>query len=186
MKISYLFLAPGFEEVEALTVVDIMRRAGLDVKTVSILDQQYVVTGAHGIQVAADLLMPEVETESAEWLIIPGGMPGATNCAACSPLTTMLVDHYKKGGKIAAICAAPAVVLAPLGIFVGKEATCYPGFENALGKGGMTAKGDRVVSLSQLITANGPASAMAFALSIVSSSCGQGVAEDVAAGLLYK
>lgn len=186
MKISYLFLAPGFEEIEALTVVDILRRAGINVKTVSILEDQYVVSGAHNIQVAADLLMPEVEPELAEWLIIPGGMPGATNCAACQPLTSMLVAHYKKGGKIAAICAAPAVVLAPLGIFVGQDATCYPGFEKAMAKGGMKVKNDRVVALPRLITANGPASVMAFALSIVSNTGGQGVAEDVATALLYK
>lgn len=186
MKISYLFLAPGFEEVEALTTVDLMRRAGMDVRTVSIDSEEYVVTGVHNIQVAADLTMGQVDMTYAEWLIVPGGMPGASNCAACNPLTTLLESHYKHGGKIAAICAAPAVVLAPLGILVGKEATCYPGFEPALSNGGAIVKNVSVEALPQIITANGPASAMAFALAIISNSCGQGVAEDVAAGLLYK
>lgn len=186
MKQSYLFLAPGFEEVEALTVADLMRRAGLQIQTVSVNESDRMVTGAHGITVKADLAMNPKDITDADWLIIPGGMPGATNCAACAPLTDLLVSHYRAGGRIAAICAAPAVVLAPLGILVGKSATCYPGFENALIMGGVNYLNQAVVALPQFITANGPASAMTFALAIISATAGQEKAEEIATATLYK
>ncbi len=115
MHRSYIFLAEGFEEIEALTVVDVMRRAGMDVKTVAITSER-VVTGAHGIPVTADLLFKEADFGGSEWLILPGGMPGSTNLAADEALCDLLKVHK---GKIAAICAAPGVVLAPLGLLEG-------------------------------------------------------------------
>lgn len=127
MNTSYIFLAAGFEEIEALTVVDVMRRAGMDIKTVSITDSHTVI-GAHGIPVTTDLLYDKTDFVTPEWLIIPGGMPGAENLSKFAPLNTLLINQ-SASGKIAAICAAPAVVLGPLGILDGKEATCYPGFE---------------------------------------------------------
>ena len=113
MNTSYLLLADGFEEIEALSVVDIMRRAEMEVLTVSITDSK-TVTGAHGIPVIADVTFAEVDCSAAEWLILPGGMPGALNLAAKSELRELLKAQNIKGGKIAAICASPAVVLAPL------------------------------------------------------------------------
>ena len=130
MNTSYVFLAPGFEEVEALTVIDVMRRAGMDVKTVSITDSR-TVAGAHGIAVTADVVYEKTDFITPEWLILPGGMPGATNLSQYAPLNTLLLNQANSG-KIAAICASPAVVLAPLGILDGKEATCYPGFEKQM------------------------------------------------------
>ena len=110
MQRSFIFLAEGFEEIEAPTVVDVMRRAGMDIKTVSIgADRK--VAGAHGITVEADLLFKEADFDHSEWLILPGGMPGATNLHEFTALGDLLKVHK---GKIAAICAAPAVVLAPL------------------------------------------------------------------------
>jgi len=103
MNTSYIFLAPGFEEIEALTVLDVMRRAGMDVKTVSITDERNVA-GAHGVTVTADLLYSETDFITPEWLILPGGMPGATNLSEFAPLNTLLVNQAKSG-KIAAICA---------------------------------------------------------------------------------
>lgn len=182
MKPSFLFLAEGFEEIEALTVVDVMRRAGMNVKTVSIYDTPEVM-GAHGIKVVADMVLPELDCSEAEWLIVPGGMPGSTNLHESHTLTGMLRKHHEHGGKIAAICAAPAVVLAPLGILADKEATCYPGFEKQCGDAIM--RDAPVIALNNLITANGPAAAMRFALSIVANSMGDSVAQEIGSGMLY-
>lgn len=182
MKTSFLFLVQGFEEIEALTVVDVMRRAGMNIKTVSITEEKQVM-GAHGIVVEADELISDVMLNDAEWLIVPGGMPGSTNLAECSLLRRALREHHAKNGKIAAICAAPAVVLAPLGILDGKDATCYPGFEDQCDKAVM--RDTPVVALSTIITANGPAAALRFALAIVANSMGEGVANEVGCGMLF-
>ena len=183
MNTSYLFLADGFEEIEALTVVDVMRRAGMSVATVSV-NATAQVTGAHAVKVMADMVISDVNGEGAEWLICPGGMPGATNLAACTALSDMLGWQFHSGGKIAAICAAPAVVLSPLGILDGREATCYPGFEQMCPTANIT--GEPVVALPTLVTGNGPAAAMAFALAIVEGSLGKEKACEVAQGMLVK
>ncbi len=181
MKKSYLFLADGFEEIEAIATVDVLRRAGMDVVTVSI-NPTVEATGAHGVTVKADTTLSECSVDNAEWLICPGGMPGATNLAQCAPLTSLLTAHFKAGGKIAAICAAPAVVLAPLGVLAGRKATCYPGFEQMCKDAEMVD--ERVVALDTLITGNGPASAVKFALAIVANSAGSDKAAEVASGML--
>lgn len=185
MKQSYIFLANGFEEVEALGTVDVIRRAGMTISTVSI-NSTREVTGAHGIEVRADKLLSEVElTDSTEWLICPGGMPGATNLHENGRVGQLLKEHYSKGGLTAAICASPAVVLGPLGILAGHKATAYPGFEPIVTtETEMT--GQPVVEDGNLITANGPANTFAFALAIVTKSLGAEEAGKVAAGMLIK
>lgn len=181
MNTSYLFLADGFEEIEALSVVDILRRAGMEVITVSISDST-MVTGAHNIPVVADTLLADSDCSNAEWLILPGGMPGALNLASCSMLRELLMRQNAKGGKIAAICASPAVVLAPLGILDGKEAICYPGFEKELEKSTLS---DKCVAIdNNVITANGPATASLFALAIVANTLGDDASRSVAEGML--
>lgn len=180
MNTSYIFLADGFEEIEALTVLDVMRRAGMDVKTVSITSDR-AVRGAHGLVVEADAIYPQVDFITPEWLVIPGGMPGAENLSKFSQLNTLLINQAQTG-KIAAICAAPAVVLAPLGILDGKEATCYPGFEDRMT--GAVCRDTALVALDRIITANGPATAMRFALAIVANSMGESVAHEVGSGML--
>lgn len=105
MEISYLFLAEGFEEIEALTVVDMMRRAGMEIRTVSITDEK-IVSGAHGISVSADMLLKEVDFGTAEWLILPGGMPGSKNLGGCARLVDALKVHAAAEKPLAAICAA--------------------------------------------------------------------------------
>ncbi len=183
MKQSYLFLAPGFEEIEALATVDILRRGGLDVKTVAITaDGSPTVTGAHGVPVVADLLPADADLQNADWLICPGGMPGATNLAACRPLTDALKAQAARGGHIAAICASPAVVLEPLGILDGREATCYPGMAPEKTEAHFT--GERVVVADNIITGNGPASTFLFAMAILTAARGEKTAADVAAGML--
>lgn len=183
MKHSYLFLAPGFEEIEALATVDVLRRAEMTVITVAVTDGTKTVTGAHGVKVEADLHIKDADLSNAEWLICPGGMPGAANLAASPEVSAALTAQFKKGGKIAAICASPALVLEPLGILAGREATCYPGMEGYI----VTGKPQEapVVAHANLITGNGPASTLRFALAIVRNSKGEDIAEQVGAAMLY-
>ncbi len=180
MNTSYLFLATGFEEIEALTTVDVMRRAGMDVKMISITGE-LTVRGSHGIAVEADALYEKTNFITPEWLIIPGGLPGSTNLSEYAPLNTML-KMQAQSGKIAAICAAPAVVLAPLGILDGKEATCYPGCEKQMPNA--IYREESVVALDRIITGNGPSAAMRFALAIVANSMGESVAQEVSSAML--
>ncbi len=181
MKPSFLFLADGFEEIEALTVVDVMRRAGIEIFTVSITESP-VVTGAHGIPVTADRILTETDFTETDWLIAPGGLPGSTNLAACVQLQQLLRSHNSADGHIAAICAAPAMVLAPLGILSGREATGYPGTTENVKD--VVWTGTRVAVSGNVVTGNGPSSALPFALAIVSETLGQEVAAKVAAGML--
>lgn len=180
MKHSYLFMAPGFEEIEAITPIDVMRRAGMDVKSVSVTGEA-TVTGANGITVTTDLTIDQINDEDIEWLICPGGMPGASNLADCSKLIEMLVRHNASGGRIASICAAPAVVLGKAGVLKGHKATCYPGFESMIKDADVT--GEPVVVDGNVITAKGPAMALRFALAIVAESLGADVANEIATGL---
>jgi len=180
---SFLFLADGFEEIEALTVVDVMRRAGMDIKTVSI-KSGVDVTGAHGVTVKADMTFAEADYSQAEWLIIPGGMPGSQNLADNGALCDLLRKHARRA-KTAAICAAPSLVLAPLGLLDGKEATCYPGMEENLIANNAIHRDAPVVALDNIITANGPASALLFALAIVANSLGEDIAREVGSGMLF-
>lgn len=182
MKESFLFLAEGFEEIEALTAVDVLRRAGISVKTVSITSALQV-TGAHGVSVTADLLYDNTLFASPAWLILPGGMPGATNLYEYAPLQGLLRKQAQSaGGRIAAICAAPAVVLGQNGLLSGRKATCYPGFEGML-------EGAEYVDVpvtvdDKFVLGNGPANAMAWALNIVKEEKGLEEAEKVANGML--
>ena len=180
---SYVFLADGFEEIEAITPVDVLRRAGIEVKTVSINDT-HRVTGAHGIEVNADLTFKQADFADCEWLILPGGMPGATNLAAFRPLTELIKVHAENGRKLAAICASPAVVLAPLGVLKNRKAICYPGFEGALKDADAEVTPGRAVIDGNIITSNGPSSALDFALAIVAETKSRGVANEVAGGML--
>lgn len=181
MKTSFLFLAEGFEEMEAMAPIDILRRAGMPVVTVSI-SNSLQVKGAHGITVTADALFAETDFKDADWLILPGGMPGASNLAAHAGLCDMLKRHNAENRHVAAICASPAVVLAPLGILDGKEAICYPGFEDALYCAKLSAK--PVEADANVITANGPSSATLFALAIVAGTLGEQKSTEIAEGLL--
>ena len=181
MKQTFVFLADGFEEVEAMTSIDVMRRAGMPVVTVSINDGLQV-TGAHGVTVVADSLYADNDYSDAEWLVLPGGMPGATNLAAHEDLCRELVAQDERGGKVAAICASPSVVLAPLGILNGCDAVCYPGMEADVES---IAWGDAPVAVcGNVATGKGPAAAAAFALALVGVSMGDDVAGSVAAGML--
>ncbi|MDE7160671.1 MAG: DJ-1/PfpI family protein [Muribaculaceae bacterium] len=182
MKESFVFLAEGFEEMEAICVIDILRRAGIKVRTVSITSSLQV-TGAHGISVKADVLFDNTLFSDPEWLILPGGLPGATNLHDFAPLQGLLERQaVSEEGRLAAICASPAEVLGRLGLLKGKKATCYPGFEEKLQEAEYV---DRpVVVDGKFVTGNGPSSAMSWALTIVEETKGTDAAMEVANGML--
>lgn len=182
MKESYVFLADGFEEIEALTTVDVLRRAGMPVRTVSI-SSSLLVTGAHNIPVTADALYDATLFSDPEWLILPGGMPGASNLHDFAPLIGLLRRQLDSpDGKIAAICAAPAVVLGQEGMLEGRKATCYPGFEQDLN--GAQYVDARVVTDDKFVLANGPSSALDFALAIVAKQLGEEKSFEIANQML--
>ena len=181
MKTSYVFFANGFEEIEALTVVDVLRRAGMPVVTVSI-GETTLVEGAHGVTVQADSLYADNSYAEADWLILPGGMPGASNLAAHQELCAELMNHNRKGGHVAAICASPAIVLAPLGIITGRNAVCYPGMDRNVS--GVKWRFKPVAVCENVVTGNSPSAAAAFALALVEQSAGKQVADEVAHAML--
>ena len=181
MKKSYLFLADGFEEIEALTVVDILRRAEMPLVTLSV-DDKPVVTGAHGISVVADALAQDISFEDVEWLILPGGMPGMTNLAASRPLCDLVKAHSEAGGRTAAICATPSI-LGMLGLLNGRRATCYPGFEDTFIGG--TYKKQSVVKWNNFITSDGMGSAYKFGFEITAALCGKEVADKIKEQIQY-
>ena len=160
----YVLLAEGFEEIEALTPVDMLRRAGYRVKTVGIGSD--VVTGAHGIPVKADLTEEDATPDGVRMVILPGGMPGTKNLAASDFVETILEEVSAHGGDLAAICAAPTV-LAKYGYLKGKRATCFPGFENELSGAVYTEL--PVVTDGKIITAKDMTEALAFSLSLLAT-----------------
>ncbi|MDD3687329.1 MAG: DJ-1/PfpI family protein [Bacteroidales bacterium] len=172
---NYIFLATGFEEIEALTLIDVLRRADIPVRSVSITDELAVV-GAHGIQVSADCLLKDIDFNAALYLILPGGMPGATNLSNCKLLTVHLEAHYKAQKPLAAICAAP-LVLGRLGLLNGLDVVCYPGFEHELQ--GARLSSQHVVQSERIVTAKGPAYALDFALQLVATIKGTDVAATI-------
>lgn len=177
----YVHLAEGFEEVEALTAVNVLRRAELEVKTVSVTGSKRV-TGTHGIPVEADLIYDDADYEKCEMIVLPGGLPGATNLEEHEGLAAHIKSFACNGKKLAAICAAP-MVFGTCGILDGKRATIYPGMEAYLT--GAEATGDAVTVDGSIITGQGPALAMEFALALVENIKGKEAADAVAEDLLY-
>ncbi|MBE6644339.1 MAG: DJ-1/PfpI family protein [Ruminococcaceae bacterium] len=163
-----VLLADGFEEIEALTPVDMLRRAGLDVKTVGLNGK--IAAGSHKIPVICDLEPAEVELDKVSMTIFPGGMPGALNLDA-SPFTDKIIEAtLKNGGRLAAICAAP-LVLGRRGLLDGKRATCYPGFEKELT--GANTTGECVVTDGNITTAKGMGVALDFANELIALILGE-------------
>jgi 4-methyl-5(b-hydroxyethyl)-thiazole monophosphate biosynthesis len=182
MKKVFVFLAEGFEETEAIATVDVMIRGGLDVTTVSVTGK-LSVTGAHGITVNARALFENADFAKGEMLVLPGGMPGTSNLNMHPDLKKLLKRYATDGKKLAAICAAP-LVLGGLDLLHGKKATVYPGFESTLAGADCTPAG--VVKDGNIITARGPAFAIAFGLAIVEELQGKVAAQSIAEGLLFQ
>jgi 4-methyl-5(b-hydroxyethyl)-thiazole monophosphate biosynthesis len=177
----YAFLATGFEEVEALGPIDVCRRAGLKVTTVSITDQ-LTVMGAHGVGIVADTLFDDNDYSDADMLFLPGGMPGASNLDAHAGLRQAILTHHQAGKALAAICAAP-LVFGDLGLTVGKQMTCYPGFEQYLT--GATYTAALVERDGLMFTGKGPAAALGLGYAIVEHFCGKATADQLKQGMMY-
>jgi 4-methyl-5(b-hydroxyethyl)-thiazole monophosphate biosynthesis len=179
----YVFLADGFEDVEALIPVDVLRRGGVEVLTVS-TNADVMVESAHGVSICADILFDEANYSDADLLMLPGGMPGASNLFAHEGVCEAVKAQFAAGKKVSAICAAPAVVLAQLGILDGKKATCYPGFEKMLTKAEYT--GDLVTVDGNITTAEGPAAAFPYAYELLAQLVDKQTSDQIAEGMRFK
>lgn len=182
MKKVNVYLAEGFEEIEALTVVDVLRRADVEVATVSISNSKEV-KGAHSIPVVADKTFDDADHNTADMLVLPGGMPGTTNLEKHEGLKSLIKEFYHSEKLIAAICAAPSI-LGKMELLESSMATCYPGFEEDL-KGAILSD-DLVIRHKNIITSKGPGTAMLFALDLVDVLVGREIAEEVKAGMIFK
>ena len=181
MANTAIFLADGFEEIEALTVVDLLRRAGITITTVSIMGTREV-TGSHNITVLADKVFDEIDFDSLDMLILPGGMPGTTNLGAYKPLTDQIISFDEKGKMLCAICAAPTV-FGKLGILKGKKACCYPGCEKDLE--GALIQTAPVTEDGHFITSRGMGTAIEFGLAIIAHFMDGNAARNMASKIVY-
>lgn len=178
----YVFFADGFEEIEGLAVVDLLRRAAQKVHMVTIGAKR--VTGSHGISIETDMEIADVHEKSGDYLVLPGGMPGTLHLGECEALTEKLLGAEKNGVHLAAICAAPSV-LGDLGLLNGKQAVCYPGFESRL-TGAVVPEKVPVVTDGGVTTSRGMGTAIAFGLELVRLLTDEETAEKLAEGIIYR
>ena len=185
-----MFFADGFEETEAIAPADVLRRGGIDVKKVSI-NGSLGVSSSHGVHILTDMTFSEFRnqvvlegTSAQDVMIFPGGLPGSDNLAACDELMDMMQKHYAEGGCVAAICAAPSVVLGKLPDLKGRKMTCYDGFEPALVAKGVEYTKEGVVTDGNIITGRGAGHAVNFGLAILAYLKGQDAADQVARSIM--
>ncbi len=181
MKKAYLFFATGFEEVEALTVVDILRRGGVDCKTVSVTGD-YDVTSSHAVTIRADLLFEEQSLEDGDMLILPGGIPGTPNLKAHAGLDKLIRQYHEAGKYLAAVCAAPTVY-GEKGLLQGRKATCFPGMESGLV--GSEHREDKVVCDGQFITSRGMGTCIDFGLTLLAKLTDEANAQTIGQKIVY-
>jgi 4-methyl-5(b-hydroxyethyl)-thiazole monophosphate biosynthesis len=183
-KKAIVLLADGFEDVEAVTPIDYLRRAGIEVSTASISESLTVTSRWGGIKVFADTTLAELGKQNTLWdaVIIPGGIPGAPNLAASKETGTLLTDMAAAGKLICAICASPVLVLTPLGLLNGKKFTCYPGLEEKVTDG--IWSDDRVVVDGNLITSRGAGTAGHFAIAIIEKLLGEAAGKKITEAVL--
>ena len=177
----YVLLAEGFEEVEALTPVDLLRRAGVETRLVGVTGE--TVCGARGIRVVTDLSMDDIDLAQADMIVLPGGMPGTTNLYADKRVTSAVRAMYDAEKYVAAICAAPSVILGGMGLLKGRRATCYPGMEPEMCGAVMQNAG--VARDGNFITGRAAGSAFAFGLALVEALCGAETAARIAAQVVW-
>ena len=182
MSYVCVFLAEGFEEVEALTVVDLLRRVGIVAEMVSVTEQN-TVTGSHNISVIADKSIGEIDFSKVNMLVLPGGMPGTRNLEESELLMQQLDLFYQEGKDISAICAAPSI-LGHRGFLEGRIACCYPTFESHLS--GAVLTHNEVEESGSIITSRGMGCAIAFSLAIIEKLLGKETAEDLAEKIVYQ
>ena len=193
MKGVYVFLADGFEDIEALATVDVLRRGGVDVKTVSIAEEPFV-NSSHGISVGADMTYDDLLEDAGngrptekDFFIFPGGMPGSRHLAECQPLISLMKEHYELGGSVAAICAAPGLVLSQLGeVLQGHEVTCFDGFEKALIENGARFVEHAAVHSGRVVTGRSSGHTIAFAMEILRTIKGEETLAEVEWGMMLK
>lgn len=193
MRGVYVFLADGFEDVEALATVDVLRRGGVDVKTVSIADEPFV-NSSHGVAVGADLTYDDFLDDAGngrptekDFFIFPGGMPGSRALAECEPLMALMKEHYELGGSVAAICAAPGLVLSQLGdALKGHDMTCFDGFEKALEENGAHFVARPAVHSGRVVTGRSSGHTIAFGLEILRTIKGDSAVSEVEWGMMLK
>lgn len=181
MSKVYVFLAEGFEEIEGLTVVDLLRRAKIETEMVSIMTTKQV-KGSHGIEVSADSMFADHDYTDAALLVLPGGMPGTLNLGNHQGLCELLKKHYAEEKMIAAICAAPSV-FGQLGFLNGRVATCYPGFESKLE--GAIVCATKVAVDGTVITAKGMGAAIDFSLKLIELLVNKETADEISAGIIH-
>ncbi|NWG87009.1 MAG: DJ-1/PfpI family protein [Hydrogenophilaceae bacterium] len=174
-------LAPGFEDLEAITIVDLLRRAGIEVVTAGL--SSGLVQGARGTRVQPDAGLDQVLDQPFDMIVLPGGMPGAENLKNDARIQALLKQMAAAGKYTAAICAAP-IALAEAGLLAGKKATSYPGFLDKLSLPGTTCLSDAVVVDGRVVTSRGPGTAMDFALELIALLAGETTREQVEAGLV--
>lgn len=181
MKAAYIFLADGFEEIEALATNDVLRRGGVVTKLVSLTDDPTVVS-SHGVTLQAELSLRALPALTADdVMIFPGGMPGSKNLAACTELTGLMKKHHAAGGTVAAICAAPGLVLSQLDAdaLAGASFTCFEGFQDALLAKGAVYTPAPAVRSGRIVTGRSAGHAVAFGLEILRGIRGDACAEEV-------
>ncbi len=183
MKKVLVFLADGFEECEGLIVVDILRRAGMEVTTASVMERKKI-TSSHNIELFADMMAADVQISEYDAVVLPGGIPGTPNLAACSVVTDTCVRFAAEGKIVAAICAAPSI-LGSLGLLRGKRATVYPGMEHTL-SGATPVTEDEVVVDGNLITSRSMGTAIPFALTIAAQLSDMQNAKELARSICYE
>jgi 4-methyl-5(b-hydroxyethyl)-thiazole monophosphate biosynthesis len=169
-------LAQGFEEIEAVTVVDLLRRAGIEVRTAALAGLQ--VTGSHGITITADLVLDAVRADDYDMIVLPGGMPGADHLKRDARVISLLQGFAAAGRYTAAICAAPGV-LAHAGLLDGRAATSFPGFLRADSTPGLRLRTDPVVIDGKVVTSRGPGTATEFGLALIELLAGAAAREQV-------
>lgn len=183
MKKAYVFLANGFEEIEGLTVVDLLRRANVDVTMVSIHDTKKVM-GSHHIEVSADALICDIQKDGADAIVFPGGIPGMPNLKAHDTVKEMIFSYYESQKLVAAVCASPSI-FSEFGLLKGKRATSYPSFEENLVEHGAIYSKDSVVTDGNIITSRGLGTSIDFALEIITYLVDKKTADDVAESIVY-
>lgn len=180
MARAVVILADGFEEIEAVTPIDVLRRAGVEVLTAGVSARR--VVGSHGIAVEADTTVADLPAE-VDLVVLPGGMPGADNLGKAAAVRDLIERTHANGKRVAAICAAPAMALGRTTVLQGKRATCYPGFEQHL-PAGVTHVPERVVVDGRVVTSRGPGTALEFSLTLVEQLVSKEKADQLRAGMI--
>ncbi|WP_096085719.1 DJ-1 family glyoxalase III [Agaribacterium haliotis] len=183
MSTALVAIANGSEEIESSTVIDVLRRAQVEV-TVASVEKQKTICASRAMRIEADCLIADCSDQRWDVIVLPGGMPGAERLGQCDELIALLREQFASKRLVAAICAAPAVVLAQNNLLSQFRATCYPAFMEQLKSSARSCSEDNVVIDKHLITSRGPATAMAWSLSLVSLLCGEEKATELAKALL--